>query len=130
MKAPIRETDLKVVLSDLMTEYKASESSEFSASPDENTETGENKMSLLEVRALLLALEKPEAEQWATKDLLDAVRYLNGKSLEKVPNLHFRADQESGGVEERAGLEKVAAKIATKEVQSACMNLMKRYDIH
>lgn len=73
----------------------------------------------LEIWTLNSAIAMKDSGSWATTSLLDALKFLNGRSLEQVPNLHFLTEQEKEAGN-RTDLNDIAMDLANKELRKAC----------
>lgn len=90
----------------------------------ESSDDFEAKRRQLEIWALSSAANIKDPGTWATTRLLDAIKFMNGRSIEQVPNLHFMADE---AVKNGAGsdLNAVAKGIVDQEIREACKAWMK-----
>lgn len=73
----------------------------------------------LEIWTLNSAVDMKDPGSWASTSLLDAMRFLNGRALEQVPNLHFMAEETKSAGDQR-DLNDVATEIANKELRKSC----------
>lgn len=74
----------------------------------------------LEIMTLKSAVNMDDPGTWASTKLLDAMKFLNGRPLEQVPNLHFMAEQTLQNLNGSADLNVVAVGLANQEIRSAC----------
>lgn len=81
---------------------------------------------MLEIRTLNSAVDMKDPGSWSSTNLLDALRFLNGRALEQVPNLHFLAEEKlkelagNGGQGSNIDVNTVATDMANKQVREAC----------
>lgn len=85
----------------------------------ENTEEFEASRRKLEIWTLSSAANLKDPGTWASTKLLDALKYMNGRALEQVPNLHFMAEE---AAKQGAGsdLDVIAKDIVDQEIRKAC----------
>lgn len=73
-----------------------------------------------EIMTLKSAINMDDPGTWASTKLLDALKFLNGRPLEQVPNLHFMAEQTLQNLNGRPDLNVVAVGLANQEIRLAC----------
>lgn len=80
----------------------------------------------LEIWTLNSAIDMDDPGSWVSSSLLDAVKFMNGRALEQVPNLHFMAEEKHKelssveGVQPGVDVSGVAADLANREIRKAC----------
>lgn len=80
----------------------------------------------LEVWTLNSAIDMDDPGSWASSGLLDAIKFMNGRSLEQVPNLHFLAEEKykelqgSDAGSSNRDLNAVAMDLANQEIRNSC----------
>ena len=83
---------------------------------DGNFEKNRRKM---EIKVLNSAAGMKDPGTWASKELLDTLKFLNGKSLEQVPGLHFMVEEAQEQFKSK-DFDTIALLIVDQEIRKAC----------
>lgn len=129
MSRRITESRFSDVLEDLARAYEAQDRSRKDGAETE-VDVQKDPCRALEVKALKMGLKSETALEWVSTQLLDALRFLNGRPLASTPNLHFLADEALGeGAFEEKDIQVIARNLADREVRVACENQIRMHNV-